>query len=98
MQPFILLMAITLTILSTLLVFTYPIFEQVIKRSSGSEIWFGAGFGTVYTTLHAIVLLSSTRNIKLQCCTDHSHVAILHGIHPSDQECNIFRRRERGDS
>jgi len=43
-------MAITLTILSTLLVFTYPIFEQVTKKSSGSEIWFGALFGTVYNT------------------------------------------------
>ena len=48
MQPFILLMAITSTILSTLLVFTYPFFEQVTKKSLGSEIWFGAEFGTVY--------------------------------------------------
>ena len=48
MQPFILLMAITSTILSTLLVFTYRFFEQVTKKSLGSERWFWAGFGTVY--------------------------------------------------
>jgi len=45
MQPFILLMAITLTILNTLLVFTYPFFEQL---KGPWTVKYGAGFGTVY--------------------------------------------------